>query len=77
MATKMKPIKVSEETYRDLVRLAGKLQMEAGEPVSIESAIKYLLKSRISHLAGSWEMDDEEAEKIFGELREAWKRWKK
>ncbi len=34
-----KSIKLSEETYRKLVEIAGKLQAELKKPVSIEDAI--------------------------------------
>ncbi len=50
-----KSIKLTEETYRKLVELAGKLQAELKRPVSIEEAIKYLIRVRINDLAGSWE----------------------
>ncbi len=71
-----KTIKISEETYRRLVELAGKLQAERGEPVSIEDAIRYLLKREISDLAGSWDVTDEEVEEIRRSLRERWSAWK-
>ncbi len=71
-----KSIKLSEGTYRKLVELAGKLQSELKRPVSIEEAIKYLMKRRISDLAGSWEVSEEEAEEIKESLRKGWKAWK-
>lgn len=71
-----KSIKLSEETYRKLVELAGKLQAELKRPVSIEEAIKYLMKRRISDLAGSWEMSDEEVKEIKESLRKGWRAWK-
>ena len=71
-----KSIKLSEETYRKLVELAGKLQAELKKPVSIEDAIRYLLKRRISDLAGSWEISDEEVEEIKESLYKGWKGWK-
>ena len=37
-----KTIKVSEETYRWLARLAGKLQQERGEIVSLNGVLTFL-----------------------------------
>jgi predicted transcriptional regulator len=71
-----KSIKLSEETYRRLVELAGKLQIEYKKPVSIDDAIKYLLKRRISHLAGSWEVNEDELREIKESLRKGWETWK-
>jgi predicted CopG family antitoxin len=71
-----KSIKLSEETYRKLVELAGKLQTELKKPVSIEEAIKYLMKKRISDLAGSWEISEEEVMEIKESLRERWRAWR-
>lgn len=46
-----------------------------GRPVSLDEAIWHLLKgarveSRISDLAGSWEMSESEARELEGVLRE-------
>ncbi len=71
-----KSIRVSEETYRKLVELAGKLQAELKRPVSVEDAIRYLLKRKISDLAGSWEISDEEVKEIKESLKRGWKAWK-
>ncbi len=71
-----KSIKLSEETYRKLVELAGRLQFELKRPVSIEEAIKYLMRRRISDLAGSWEVSDEEVKEIKESLRKRWRAWR-
>jgi len=71
-----KSIRLSNETYEKLVELAGKLQAELKRPVSIEDAIKYLLRRRIGDLAGSWELSDEEAEEIMRSLRKGWEAWR-
>ena len=71
-----KSIKLSEETYKKLVEIAGRLQSELKKPVSIEDAIKYLLKRRISDLAGSWDVSDEEMRAIKKSLDEGWKAWR-
>jgi predicted CopG family antitoxin len=71
-----KSIKLSEETYRKLVELAGKLQAEFKKPVSMEDAIKYLLKRKIGDLAGSWDVSDEEVREIKESLSKGWKTWK-
>ena len=71
-----KSIKLSEDTYKKLVEIAGKLQAELKKPVSIEDAIKYLLKRRISNLAGSWDLSNDEVQAIKKSLNEGWKAWK-
>lgn len=70
-------IKISEENYRRLCALSGRLREKLRRPVSINEAINFLYKNRkLSGLAGSWKMDDNEAETIMGSLREGWKTWK-
>ena len=76
-----KSIKVSKETYAELSEIAGELQLKLKRPVSIEEAIKQLTKKRkkgtkISDLAGSWKMSDEEAEEIKESIEMAWEKWK-
>ncbi len=44
-----------------------------------DEALKQLLnfkKNKPSSFAGSWEMDEKEAEKLKKELKDAWKKWK-
>ncbi len=71
-----KSIKISEETYKKLVELAGKLQAELKRPISIEDAIRYLMRRRLSDLAGSWDIGDEEVREIKESLRKGWSAWK-
>ncbi len=71
-----KSIKISEETYKKLVELAGKLHAEQKRPVSVEDAIRYLMKRKISDLAGSWDISNEEVREIKKTLRKWWKTWK-
>ncbi len=72
-----KSIKISEETYKKLVEMAGRLQAELKRSVSIEDAIKYLMRRKISDLSGSWDVSDEEAQEIKEFLRKGWKAWKR
>ncbi|MEM4875680.1 MAG: hypothetical protein QW394_10305, partial [Thermofilaceae archaeon] len=51
-------------------------------PVSLDEALKYLLSLRkrrgrlkITDLAGSWDMSEEEWVEIKASLERAWKRW--
>jgi hypothetical protein len=79
--TESKSIKVSKETYAELSEIAGELQLKLKRPVSIEEAIKQLTKRRkkgvkISDLAGSWKISDQEADEIKGSIDAAWKNWK-
>lgn len=73
----MATVKVDEKTYAELNRIAGDLRAARGRPVPIDEVIRELLKRRKpAEFIGSWKMSDEEAERIFGELREGWKKWK-
>ncbi|MHA1682329.1 MAG: hypothetical protein ACTSUE_15435 [Promethearchaeota archaeon] len=73
MATKS--IRISEDTYKRLLKLAGKLQVREKKSISIEDAITHLLSRRIGDLAGSWDMDQEEADEIMESINTAWKNW--
>jgi len=83
LVSRMKTIKVSEETYTELVKIAGELQMEFGRPVSLDEAVRHLIRLRskvegfrISDLAGSWDISDEELNEIMASLREVWRKWR-
>lgn len=70
-------IKISEENYKVLSVLSGRLREKLHKPVSINDAISFLYKRRkISELAGAWKMSDKEAENFMSELKEGWKKWK-
>ncbi|MBI2668145.1 hypothetical protein HYX17_05260 [Candidatus Woesearchaeota archaeon] len=69
-------IKISDENYKRLASLSGRLREELHKPISINEAINFLyIKRKISELAGSWEMTDKEAEDFMGNLKRGWKRW--
>jgi predicted CopG family antitoxin len=73
----MATVKVDEETYAALNRIAGDLRAARGRPVPIDEVIRELLsKRKASEFIGSWKMSDEEENQVFGELGEAWKKWK-
>ena len=73
----MATVKVDEKTYADLNRIAGDMRAASGHPVSVDEVIRELLKTRKpSEFIGTWKMSDEEEGRIFGELRERWKKWK-
>lgn len=42
----------------------------------VEEAIRYLMRTEISSLAGSWDITEEEVEEIKRTLREGWKTWR-
>ena len=70
-------IKISEENYKILCSLSGKLREKLHKPVSINEAISFLYKKRkISDLAGTWKMSDKEATEFMAGLKEGWKKWK-
>jgi len=77
-----KNVKVSEETYSELSKVAGEFQARFKRPVSLDEALRYLLSLRkrrrrlkITDLAGSWDMSEEEWVEIKASLERAWKRW--
>ena len=70
-------IKISEDNYRVLCSLSGKLREKLHKPVSINEAISFLYKRRkISDLAGVWKMSDKEASEFIADLKEGWNKWK-
>jgi predicted CopG family antitoxin len=73
-----KTIKIRDETYENINIFVGELMKELKRPVSIDEALRFLLKSKKnkpSQFAGGWKMDDKEFENIRTELKESWKRW--
>jgi len=73
----MATVKVDEETYAELNRIAGELRSVRGRPVAVGEVIRDLLRRRRpSDFIGTWRMTDAEESEIFGELRRIWKRWK-
>jgi predicted nucleic acid-binding Zn-ribbon protein len=79
--TELKAIKISKETYAELSSIAGELQVKLKRPVSIEEAMKHLIKRRkkgkkISDLAGSWNVTDKELKEIESSISKAWEKWK-
>ena len=70
-------IKISEDNYKMLCSLSGKLREKLHKPVSINEAISYLYKRKeISDLAGTWDMSDKEARGFMGDLKKGWSKWK-
>jgi hypothetical protein len=79
--TEARTIKVSKETYKKLWEIAGELQMLLKRPISLDEALNYLISTKgksvkITDLAGSWEISDDELAEIKASLAEAWKRWR-
>ncbi len=75
----MASIRVNDELYRELNKVAGELRAELGRPVSMEDVLEHLLNSRrlkFSDFAGAWKMSDEEANDFMRGLGESWRRWK-
>ena len=73
-----KTIKIRNETYENINILVGDLMKELKRPVSMDKAVRYLLKCRKnkpSQFAGCWTMDENKIESIKTELKESWKRW--
>ena len=79
--TELKAVKVSKETYAELNAIAGELQVKLKRPVSIEEAMKSLIRQskkgkKISDLAGLWNVSEEEAEEIKASIDQVWETWK-
>jgi len=79
--TEAKTIKVSKETYAQLSEIAGELRIRLKRPVSLDEALRYLMSLKgkgvkITDLAGSWEVSEEEVAEIRASLAEAWKKWR-
>ncbi len=75
----MATIRVSEDIYKELNRVAGRLRQESGHPVSMDDVLAHLIKTRglkLSDFQGAWKMTDSEAEELFKSLRKLWSRWK-
>lgn len=70
-------IKISEENYKRLCSLSGRLMSKLHRTVSINEAIDYLynIKGNISDLAGTLEMSDKEVEDFAINIKKGWKRW--
>ena len=72
-----KTIKISESNYRSLCGFAGELQASFGEPVSVDRALTFFFQqTTLSDLAGTWKMNDREAEEMMSFLQKGWSRWK-
>ena len=70
-------IKITEENYRRLSSLSGKLREKYQKPASINDAISFLYeRKKISDLAGTWKMSDEEVKETMGDLKKGWSKWK-
>ena len=71
-----KTIKIKKKTYEKLNEFAGLLQMKLKRPISLDDAIQFLLRltkrNKISMLAGTWKMSDEEEKEIQEALKNLW-----
>jgi len=79
--TEVKTVKISKETYARLSEIAGELQIKLKRPVSLDEAVRHLITLkgkgvRITDLAGSWDISDDELAEIKASLREAWRKWR-
>ncbi len=76
----MKSIKISDETYSELFRIAGEIQTETRYPISVDETLKRILRAKgpvkISDLAGTWDVSDAEMAKMTSSLRKRWRAWK-
>ena len=81
VTTELKAVKISKETYSELSAIAGELQIKRKRPVSMDEAMKYLIRrsrkgKKISDLAGSWSMNEAEAAEVKESITKVWETWK-
>src|SRR5207253_11350736 len=75
----MATIRVSEDIYKEVNRVAGRLRQESGHPVSMDDVLELHIKTRglkLSDFQGAWKIADSEAEDLFKSLRKRWSHWK-
>jgi predicted transcriptional regulator len=76
-----KSLRVDDETYKKLCEIAGKLQSKLKRPVSVDEAIRSVIQmpqrnqNKITDLAGTWKLTDEELGEIIEGLHKGWRRW--
>ena len=76
-----KSLRVDDETYRRLCEIAGRLQAKLKRPVSVDEAIRSVIQmpqgkqKKITDLAGTWKLTDEELREIMESLHKGWRRW--
>jgi predicted transcriptional regulator len=76
-----KSLRVDDETYRKLCEIAGELQSKLKRPVSVDEAIRSIVqipnrnRNKITDLAGTWKLTDEELKEIMESLRKGWRTW--
>lgn len=70
-------VKISEENYKMLNALSGRLRTKFHRPVSINEAISHLNNNKkLSDLAGAWKMSDKEVDELKKSLKKGWNKWK-
>lgn len=76
-------IKISEENYKYLLKIASDLQKKQGRIATFDIAINSLKKCNmkkkkdIMKFAGMWEdMTDEEADVFLKDIEKGWGKWK-
>lgn len=73
-------VKISNETYHRLNRITDEISQQTGRHLSMESAIIRLLDERMKtspvDFAGSWDMDDREAEEILRTIKDVGSTWR-
>lgn len=67
-----KSSRISEEIYRRLLNLTSNFHIKEIISISIADARTHLLNSRIGDLAGTWELDQDEADDILKSMKMVW-----
>jgi len=70
-----KTIKISKETYVRLSEVASELQMKLKRPVSLDEAVRYLLRLKEGGGVKITDLSDEEWDEVKASF-EDWKKWR-
>jgi predicted CopG family antitoxin len=78
-----KTIKISEENYRRLLKIATDIQRIKERKITFDGALDIVIedkeltsKNDIMKSAGSWKMSDEEWNETRKTLKISWRKWK-
>lgn len=72
-----KVIKISKENYDWLLSVATRMREEEKRTVTFDDALNKIKKQRISDLAGSWKISENESKELINEITRSRESWRK